>query len=346
MLVIDGSTLSGSGTIVRLAVSLAGLYGQSLRLYNIRARRKKPGLRAQHVAALNACRDLCGGELGGAAVGSREITFSPAHPPRGGTFVWDIGTAGSAVLLLLTVLPLALFASGPTVLRVTGGVFQDFAPSPYHTAHVLLPLLRRMGARAELTVLRPGYVPGGKGTVELRVWPVADLAPLVLVEQGQLQRITGVALASHLEERRVASRMAQSLARCLRGAGVPVCVAENEDKTAAHPGAALAAWAETDKGALLGADRAGSPGRSSEAIGRYVAALLREDLASGATTDRFAADQLVVYAALASGTTKYRVPRLTEHLETNIWLVRQILNLEASFATGEKIVCITGRAPV
>lgn len=327
---------------MRLAVCLAGLLGESLRLYNIRARRKTPGLRAQHLAAVLACRDLCGGKVEGAAVGAREIVFTPAHPPCGGEFAWDIGTAGSAMMLLHTVLPLALFADRPTLFRVTGGLFQDFAPSPYHTRYVLLPLLARMGVKAELAVLAPGYVPGGKGTVELRVRPVRTLAPLVLTEQGKVQRVAGIALASHLKERRVAARMAQAFRAHFQQPGINPEIQEIEDERAAHPGAALAVWAETGTGAILGADRAGSPGRSSEAIGRYVAALLQEDLATGATTDRFAADQLIIYAALAGGTSLYRVPGLTEHLDTNLWLVREILGIETEFSAGENRVRIRG----
>jgi len=345
LLVIDGGAKSGSGTIVRLAVCLAGILGKGLHLYHIRARRKNPGLRAQHLAAILACRDLCGGSVEGAAPGASEIVFRPAHPPRGGEFAWDIGSAGSAMMLLHTVLPLALFADRPAVFRVTGGLFQDFAPSPYHTKYVLLPLLAHLGVRAELTVLKPGYVPGGKGTVQVKVHPVTALSPLVLTEQGKVRRVSGIAVASHLRERRVATRMANSFVRFLNQPDVPVDITTIDDETAAQPGAALAAWAETTTGAVLGADRAGSPGRSSEAIGKYVATLLQEDLAAGATADRFTADQLVIYAAFAPGTSCYRVPRLTDHLETNLWLVREILGVEATFITADNMVRITGINP-
>ena len=56
-----------------------------------------------------------------------------------------------------------------------------------------------------------------------------------------------------------------------------------------------------------------------------MAGTLTEDLAAGATVDRYLADQLIFYAALADGVSEYRVPRLTEHVETNLWLVETIL---------------------
>jgi RNA 3'-terminal phosphate cyclase (ATP) len=35
------------------------------------------------------------------------------------------------------------------------------------------------------------------------------------------------------------------------------------------------------------------------------------------------ADQLVLFAALANGTSRYRVPRQTEHVDSNLWLAEQ-----------------------
>jgi len=39
-----------------------------------------------------------------------------------------------------------------------------------------------------------------------------------------------------------------------------------------------------------------------------VVSSLLEDLATPATTDRHLADQLILFAALAKGTTQYRIP--------------------------------------
>lgn len=79
-------------------------------------------------------------------------------------------------------------------------------------------------------------------------------------------------------------------------------------------------WAETSSGGYLGADRVGARRRSSESIGRYVAAQLLADLDAGAAVDRHAADQLVLFAALAKGATQYLGPRPTKHMTTNLWL--------------------------
>lgn len=196
---IDGGAGSGSGTIVRFGLAFAALLGRTLHITNARARRPKPGLRPQHVAAVRACAELCSAEIDGVEVGSRDLCFRPRAPVRGGRYEWNIGSAGSATMLALGILPVACFADTRLVARIHGGIFQDFAPSPFHMQHVLAPLLSRMGAGVEVDVLRAGYVPRGAGTVELRVEPVRHrLGALALPEPGTVRAISGIAFASPL----------------------------------------------------------------------------------------------------------------------------------------------------
>lgn len=321
---IDGSQQSGSGTIVRFGVALAALCGRPVRVAKARARRARPGLRPQHVAAVRACAELCEAHTEGVRVDSHELVFRPGPRIRGGRYAWDIGTAGSATMLALGVLPLACLADAPLSARITGGVFQDFAPSPFHLGHVLGPLVARMGATVEVELVRPGYVPAGTGVLELRVRPPRrELAPLDLSDPGAVRAVRGIALASHLAERRVSERMARACQQALAAGGLSCAIERVDDATAARPGAGLAVWATTSTGCRLGADRAGAPRRSSEAIGRHVARALLEDLARGASVDRHLADQLVLFACLARGTTRYGIPMDTDHLTTNLWLAER-----------------------
>jgi RNA 3'-terminal phosphate cyclase (ATP) len=119
--------------------------------------------------------------------------------------------------------------------------------------------------------------------------------------------------------------MAEKCNEVLRARGYRAQIEIVNDTTALQRGAALAVFVTTTTGCIIGADRAGEPRRTSEDIGRYVARQLIEDLDSGATVDRYLADQLVLYAALADGVSEYPTPRLTEHVDTNLWLVESIL---------------------
>jgi RNA 3'-terminal phosphate cyclase (ATP) len=325
MITINGGAKSGSGTIVRYSVALASLLGEEIKLENIRAGRDKPGLRAQHLKVVQACREMCYGVVKNATVGSKEITYTPGGRFNGGEYSWDIGTAGSTTMMAQTLLPLACFARKPSKFRLEGGLFQDFAPSAYHMKFVLLPFLKKIGVRVEFDIMRPGYVPRGGGIIEVRVEPTGKLKPLNLTEQGEVFSIKGMALSSHLKEKRVSKRMAGECQRLLNSYGYKAEIEEIEDESSLQEGAALAIYAETSSGNRMGSDRAGRPGRSSESIGRYVAERFVEDVKTGAAVDRYIADQLIIYAGLAEGVTRYSVPRITEHVETNLWLIEEFL---------------------
>jgi RNA 3'-terminal phosphate cyclase (ATP) len=340
MITIDGSEHSGSGTIVRYSVALAALLGERVRIVNVRQRRTKPGLRTQHVSSVRACAELCAGSTEGVHVESREFSFTPGARIPGGTFDWNIGTAGSTTMLALSVLPLACFAERTVQARIEGGVFQDFAPSPHHLQYVLAPLLHRMGADIDVTLVRPGYVPGGAGVLQLTVTPTRHgLTGITLPEPGRVSSVRGIALASRLAERRVSDRMAVACESALEAADLTCDIARVDDTEARHGGANLTIWAESTTGCRFGADRAGKFGRTSEAIGEFVAQAFLEDLRSGATVDRHLADQLVLFAALAHGRSRYIVPAVTDHVQSNVWLTSQF---GAKVDVADKTLAIEG----
>ena len=297
MLHLDGSRFSGSGTIVRFGVPLAALTGQALHLTNVRARRDPPGLRPQHLQAVEAVTELCQGTLAGGNDRLAGTRLSPGQTSPTGELPMGIGTAGSATMMALSLLPLAAFAQGPLTFHLSGGLFQDFAPSAFHLQHALLPLVRRMGLQAELQILRPGYVPTGGGRVALTVAPGGDaLRPLTMPERRGALQYWGLALASHLQQRQVSRRMAAACQAQPHQAGLHADIRLLDDDTAPQAGAALALFAEGPD-TLLGADQAGARRRPAEAMGRWVARMLLEDLASGATVDRHLADQVIIRRA-------------------------------------------------
>jgi RNA 3'-terminal phosphate cyclase (ATP) len=334
MITIDGSQKSGSGTIVRDAVPFSVLTGKELFLTNIRANRHKPGLRAQHLRGIEASAHICQGELAEATIGSKEIRFKPGKEIRGGTFKWDIGTAGSTAMLALSVIPLALFADKPSRYEITGGLFQDFAPSIYHVKYVLLRILETMGIHVHIKIIRPGYVPKGNGQIQVGVFPVREIIkPLIMVDRGKPTGIKGIALSSLLQKRKVSDRMAQECQKRLKSKGyAPDIEIFYDDKhnpvysrTSIQAGASLAIWAETDTGCIMGSDMAGAPGRPAEYIGEKVAGHLIQVLETEATVDEHVADQLIPFCGLAHGWSSLIIPDMTAHIETRLWLVEKML---------------------
>jgi RNA 3'-terminal phosphate cyclase (ATP) len=288
---------------------------------------------------VEAIRQLVGGVGEGVTQGAQEIIFRPGKPSTNQRYTWDIGSAGSTTSLAIAVLPVLAFAPSPVSVELRGGLFQDFAPSFYHLEYVLLPLLGRMGIKAAARMDRPGYVPTGGGILCLDVKPVRKvLEALDFEKPGALERIWSIALSSRLKGQSVSDRMAEALTAAFAAAGYKAQVRVLYDDTALQPGAGLAAFADLSGGARLGSDRAGAPGRRSEAIGKYVARQLLEDIKTGATLDRYASDQIIPFAALASGQSRFRIPCLTEHIESSAWLCREILGAEVKAEGHELLV--------
>src|SRR6266404_4043149 len=107
MLKIDGSSGEGGGQILRTALALSAVTGKPCRIEKIRAGRPKPGLLRQHLTAVKAAATISGATVTGAELGSGAVTFTPGAVAAG-EFAFAIGTAGSATLVLQTVLPALL----------------------------------------------------------------------------------------------------------------------------------------------------------------------------------------------------------------------------------------------
>jgi RNA 3'-terminal phosphate cyclase (ATP) len=341
MLTIDGSRFSGSGAVVRQAVAFSALTGQPIRVMNVRAKREKPGLRAQHLRVIEAIAELVNGCTEGLALGAREFVFRPGSLKVGRSYCWDIGSAGSTTMLALGILPVLAFAESPVMVELRGGLFQDFAPSAFHLQHVVLPLLRQMGLHAVIDIVRPGYVPRGEGVLRLRVQPRrGPLQALVQDKAGPVTRVWGIALSSHLEERQVSRRMADAAQEVLARAGHPADIEIRHDTDSLQPGAALALFADRGTAVRLGADQTGAVRCRAESIGNHVAMQLLHEIGSGATLDRFAADQIIPFAALAEGESRFIIPAVTDHVLTGAWLADVFLG--AQVRIDDRRLTITG----
>lgn len=127
MLTIDGSLGEGGGQILRTALALSAVTGKPFRIEKIRAARDKPGLLRQHLTAAKAAAQICGAVVDGDVLGSGALSFKPG-PVRAGEFAFAVGTAGSATLVLQTVLPALLLAPAPSKLVLEGGTHNPAAP--------------------------------------------------------------------------------------------------------------------------------------------------------------------------------------------------------------------------
>ena len=299
MIEVDGAQKSGSGTILRLAVALAGVLGEPLHIYNIRQKRPQPGLRPQHLEAVLTAAKICNARVRGATLGSREIWFEPGEVV-GGEVHAEIGTAGSIPMLLMTILPLCVSARRGLRVHVRrGGTDVRHAPTINYLKHVLLPVLRRMGLDASITVRRYGYYPKGMGEVILETKPCSGLQPIRLEDFGSLQEIRGVSVCTFLADRRVAERQARAAEGLLKAHGYHAEIeVVNDTSNPLQKGSSIVLWAKTSTGVILGGDAIGEVRKPSERVGREAAENLLKELRARATADIHLADMLVPYVCL------------------------------------------------
>jgi RNA 3'-phosphate cyclase len=325
---IDGSYGEGGGQLVRTAVALSAITGTGVRIANVRAKRDKPGLAPQHLAAVRAVASLCGAECTGLELRSQAFTFAPAAL-RGGEFRFDVGTAGSVTLVLQALLPVLACAPGRSRVTVVGGTDVRAAPPLDYLRHVLLALLDGMGVAVECRVARRGYFPRGGGEVEVVV-AHARPRPFAPDASERPRRIEGLAHAANLPAH-IAERMRGAALARLGGLPAHVDVAVLGGAEAIGQGGAIVVWARAGQ-TVLGAGRVAERGVRAETLGDRAGAELAADLAAGAGVDVHAADQILVYLALAGGGS-FTARTVSSHTLTAMWLIEQFLPVR--FEVGE-----------
>jgi RNA 3'-phosphate cyclase len=325
---IDGSQKSGSGTILRLAVALATAKGEPLHIYNIRQNRPRQGLKPQHLEAVLTAAKLCNAEVKGAALGSKELWFTP-RKVNGGKFEAEIGTAGSIPMLLMATLPICIFANDTVRLHVAkGGTDVSHSPTINYLRNVFLPTLKHMGIEASVKVHRYGYYPKGMGEVTLTVKPPQPLQPITLNSFGKLRSVKVISVCTFLADRKVAERQAKTASEYLSAKGYTANIQVVNDKSNSfQKGSSITLWAETDTNAIIGADAIGELKKTSEVVGRGAAEKLYAELSVRPTVDVHMADMLIPYMALAEGTSTFLARKVSNHLETNIWLAEKMLKV-------------------
>jgi RNA 3'-terminal phosphate cyclase (ATP) len=322
MLEIDGSVGEGGGQIIRTAIALAAITGKAVEIRNIRANRPNPGLSAQHLHAVKAVERISGGHTEGLALRSTRLTFSPGTLKGFGGEI-DIGTAGSITLLMQCLIPVALFANRETSVRITGGTDVNWSPPIDFYVNLFLKALREMGCEVHLDLKRRGYYPKGGGLVNVRVTPTQHIKGIALQKPEQAAGVVkGISHSCGLPAH-VAERQAKSAKRVLKEAGYDTEMkTEIEERTKRTTGSGITLWSGYKSGSALG-----ERGKRAEIVGEEAAHAILRELKAPSTVDVYLADQLIPYMALSNGKSETRVREMTKHLETNIYITQQFLDV-------------------
>lgn len=330
LLEIDGSYGEGGGQILRTSLSLAAITGRHIRIYNLRSKRRKPGLAAQHLTCVRAVAELCQAETRGDELDSQDIHFAPKSAVRSGSYVFDVGqareggSAGSTNLVLQAILlPLAL-APGQSEVHLRGGTHLPFSPPFDYIEDVWIPALSRFGVVARASLDAWGWFPIGRGQIRATISgsavAQAPLKPITLVERGPLRRITGRAVAANLPAH-IPQRMCNRATALLEPLDTEIGI-RAERVSAASPGAGLFLIMEYEN-ITCGVSVLGAIGKPSEEIAEEACNLIFVHLASGAALDLHLGDQILLPASLCDGSSVFSVEKITTHFETNAWVIEQ-----------------------
>ena len=324
MVQIDGSQGEGGGQIVRTSVGLAAALGVGVHVTNIRSGRRVPGLRPQHLAAVRAAAAVCNGTLSGDTIGSTEIALIPG-PLCQGQFEFDIGTAGSAVLVCQTILPALMLADADSDVTVTGGTHNPLAPCFEYVRDVFAVLASTANCQAYFELDRAGFYPAGGGRLRMAVIGLGGreaVEPIRLTSRGELKYIEGVSAASGKSSADVAERLARHVVVRLAEAEHRPSI-EQATLESDSPGSVAflrAVFSRTVAGtmSLSGSDRFGDV-VADDAVDAMLAFI-----ASSGVVDSHAADQLLPLAALCFDESHFVAERVTSHLQTNAAVIEQL----------------------
>ena len=307
---IDGSTGEGGGQILRTSLALACITRKSLHIENIRAARRNPGLVKQHLAAVQAAREICDAQDSGAAISSKVLDFQPG-PVQAGQYNFDIGSAGSASLVIQTILPALFLADKPSTVTVVGGTHNPWAPPYDFLCETFLPAVATAGFQANCRLIKHGFFPAGGGKITFDIQPRRLRSELALsLPKGQAwqkQKEKTIDFCKPMKKSKIYGRIYTSK--------LPIHIAEKQKKLLLKSKLDFQNIEHIEVIDSVGAGncvmiRLSSPSRitvftafgmkgkpSEEVIGEVIK-LATDFFESGAAIDRFLADQLLIYMAM------------------------------------------------
>jgi len=340
LIIIDGSYGEGGGQVLRTSLSLSALLGEAVRIENIRAKRPKPGLQAQHLTGVLATAQICNAELKGAELGSQTLTFAPQSLPQAGDYVFDVaearkgGSAGSTSLVFQTLLLPLAFAEGDSRLTLRGGTHVAWSPPFHYLQHVYLPTLALMGIEATVEINQWGWYPIGGGEIRARIKGQAEVIPSIsyplaainLTERGELKRLWGISALSNLPAH-ISQRQKRQAERLLRERGF---TPEIEIVDAPSPGQGTVVFlvAEFEK-VVAGFTSYGARGKRAEKVAEEACREFIQYYDSGQALDKHLADQLILPMSLAASQSGFTTCEVTQHLRTNVGVVEQLMGVKA-----------------
>ncbi len=325
---IDGNFGEGGGQILRTALALSIVLQKPIEIYNIRKGRKVPGLAPQHLTSVNAAAKISGAKVEGNKLKSEELKFSPGQI-KAGQYLFNVaeekGSAGSVALVLQSILlPLSL-ASESSKIIVLGGTHVSFSPAFTYYQEILFPTLQKLGLNVKSEIKKWGFYPKGEGEVVCEIFPCREIKNLNLLERGELKKVSGISAVANLPLA-IAERQRNSALKLLQQRNLK---AEIEILPAFSFGQGTFFFLKVEfENCRAGFGSLGEMGKRAEIVAEEAVNQLLQFLPTEAVIEEHLADQLIPFLALAKENSAFTVSKISQHLLTNIWVVKQFLDIE------------------
>ncbi len=321
---LDCSMGEGGGSIVRIASALAAATKTDLSLSNIRANRSNPGLRAQHIEAISAIKQLSGYESEDLNVGLKQLSLKQKSEKSNKAYV-KVGTAGSIGLVAQAVLFYAFSQERVLELTINGGATHGkWAPSVDYIHNVTHAFTKLMGKEIKTKTMNYGFYPRGGAKSVISFSSHDNLSPLQLTEKGELEGVEIFSTASQsLKERNVAERQANAFTK---KAKLKVDAKKHINYcNTLNPGSGLTVVGIYSSGSRIGSFVPGERRITAEQVAEMCVKIWERNSHHSVAVDEYAADQLIVPMFLTEGKSKISVPIITSHTKTNIDLTQKFI---------------------
>lgn len=338
MITIDGSYGEGGGQILRTAVALSALKKEPIKIINIRAKRPDPGIKAQHYIAIKSVKELCNAETTGLDVGSPTLTFIPGDV-KGGKYKFDIGTAGSIILVFQTCILASLKSNEPVTIKLTGGTDVKWAPTWDYFKNIFISLLKNLGISVDVNLIKRGYYPKGGGEAEITIYPNKDFRKLELEKEQIFSEVQGIIHISNLPEH-ISTRIRHSAIKELLKYNLKADI-KIEKTFSFSPGTGIVLWVKSND-TILGATILGEKNLTAEEVGKKVVRDLLAEIESGANLDVHAFDQILPYLVISNKNESptYFIRELSSHASTNMWVLKQFFDINFEVKRNQKNVSV------
>lgn len=308
---INGEYGEGGGQIIRSAIALSCITKQPIHIENIRKNRKVPGLRPQHLTAINILQKISNAKVIGAEIGSTELKFIPNNI-ESLELVEDVGTAGSISLILQVLIPVVAISQKKLNLTIKGGTDVLWSPTIDYTQHILKEAYSRMGIKFSLEVIKRGYYPKGGGGVCLQVYP-SHLKSTSFTKR-KTNDVKLICTFSKISEEKIKKQI-EEIKKKLTNENF-VLEAEIKNQEAIDSGASLLVYS-IDENSIIGIDVL-----FDKKTQRFNVDF--DKFKNSLAVDENLADMLVVPASLGNKKTTFQIRNISKHLETNLFVTSKI----------------------